>query len=415
MTRLIAIFLLAASVLSAAGDQSSIVNSFEMVWGTLRDHYWDPTMAGLNWQKLHDQYLTKVKAAANVEEARKPIGEMIHKLPSSHLALIPAEAYGPMDSSEPSPKELHKPFAGPGSTGITITPIDRKIVVEFSENSDVHPGWIIESIDGDNVQRLIKLAGEATALIPEIVAAWLSGPIGSSAHIVFIKGDGTKTALDIPRRAPPGKIVSFSNLPPERVIAEHRQLPGGVGYIRLNIFLDPVSVMPEMEQAITDLRSTPGIVLDLRGNPGGMGVMAMGIAGWFVSDEGQILGTMLGRRSKEQFEINPRVEPYTGKLAILVDGGSASTSEILAQGLKDLGRARVFGSRSAGEALVSELIELPDGDRFQYPEANYTSFKGRILEGNGVEPDVVAPPTIAALLAGHDRALESAISWITGK
>jgi carboxyl-terminal processing protease len=141
----------------------------------------------------------------------------------------------------------------------------------------------------------------------------------------------------------------------------------------------------------------------------------MGVAGWFVADEGQILGTMQSRNSKEEFEINPRVEPYTGKLAILVDGGSASTSEILAQGLKDLGRARIFGTRTAGEALVSELIELPDGDRFQYPEANYTSCKGRVLEGNGVEPDVVAAPTIPGLLAGHDPALEAAISWFKSK
>jgi carboxyl-terminal processing protease len=141
----------------------------------------------------------------------------------------------------------------------------------------------------------------------------------------------------------------------------------------------------------------------------------MGIAGWFVSEDGQVLGTMLGRGTKEKFAINPRIDPYSGRLAVLVDGGSASTSEILAQGLKDLGRARIFGTRTAGAALPSEIIELPDGDRFQYPEANYSSFKGRVLEGNGVEPDVVVAPTIKALLAGHDLALESAINWIKTK
>jgi carboxyl-terminal processing protease len=124
---------------------------------------------------------------------------------------------------------------------------------------------------------------------------------------------------------------------------------------------------------------------------------------------------MIGRRQKTEFEINPRIEPYTGKLAVLVDVASASTTEILAQGLKDLGRARIFGTRTAGAALPSDIIELPDGDRFQYPEANYTSLKGRVLEGNGVEPDVVVAPTISALLAGHDRALESAMAWSSTK
>lgn len=371
-------------------------------------------MAGLNWQQLHDQYLAKVKAASTVEEARRPLDELIHKLPSSHLALIPGDVYG--DLPAPSAGPNHHAHGGSGSTGITVTPIGHKIVVEFSETPEVHPGWIIESIDGESTDNLLRLAGENDAeLIPAVIGNWLAGPVGSSTHVVFVKGDGSRATLDVPRRTPPGKLVEFTNLPPERVVAEHRKLSNGAGYMRLNIFLDPVSVMPEIEQAITDLRSCPGIVLDLRGNPGGLGIMAMGLAGWFVSEEGEKLGTMIGRNSNTEFEINPRVEPYTGKLAILVDGASASTTEILAQGLKDLGRARIFGTRTAGAALPSEIIELPDGDRFQYPEANYKSEKGRVLEGNGVEPDVVVAPTIEALLAGHDLALESATTWISSK
>ena len=65
--------------------------------------------------------------------------------------------------------------------------------------------------------------------------------------------------------------------------------------------------------------------------------------------------------------------------------------------------------------MPSEIIELPDGDRFQYPEANYTSVKGRMLEGNGVRPDVVVRPTVAALLAGRDLVLEAASAWSVSK
>src|SRR3982751_3953467 len=97
-----------------------------------------------------------------------------------------------------------------------------------------------------------------------------------------------------------------------------------------------------------------------------------------------------------------RLNPYEGRLAVIVNGGSASTAEILAQGLRDLGRAHVFGTRTAGAALPSNIIQLPNGDRFQYPEANYVSAQGRVLEGNGVELDTVVTPTIPALLAGKD-------------
>ena len=72
--------------------------------------------------------------------------------------------------------------------------------------------------------------------------------------------------------------------------------------------------------------------------------MAMGIAGFFIDKEGQKLGDMKMRETTLKFVIFPRPETYRGKLAILVDGGSASTTEILAQGLQDLQRARVFGT-----------------------------------------------------------------------
>ncbi len=222
---------------------------------------------------------------------------------------------------------------------------------------------------------------------------------------------GRTLLYDVGLRAAAGKLVEFGNLPPEHVCVEHRKLANGAGYIRLNLFLDPVTVMPEIETAIHEFKDAPAVILDLRNNPGGLGVMAMGVAGWFVSSEGLELGTMRGRDMEMKFEINPRLEAYTGRVAILVNGGSASTTEILAQGLQDLGRARIFGTRTAGAALPSDIIELPDGDRFQYPEANYVSVKGRVLEGNGVRPDVVVRPTVAALLEGRDLVLEAASDW----
>jgi carboxyl-terminal processing protease len=80
--------------------------------------------------------------------------------------------------------------------------------------------------------------------------------------------------------------------------------------------------------------------------------------------------------------------------------------------MKDIKRARIFGSRTAGAALPSLVEKLPNGDGFQYAFANYVSEGGQPLEGNGVTPDVEAPLTRKALLAGRDEALESALSWI---
>ncbi len=97
---------------------------------------------------------------------------------------------------------------------------------------------------------------------------------------------------------------------------------------------------------------------------------------------------------------------------MLVDELSMSTSEIFAGGLKDLKRARVFGTKTPGAALPSTVEVLPNGDRFQYAFANYISAGGKPLEGAGVVPDVETPLTRDLLLEGRDPAVEAAVCWI---
>jgi len=116
-----------------------------------------------------------------------------------------------------------------------------------------------------------------------------------------------------------------------------------------------------------------------------------------------------------RFVVNPRLPAFRGPLAILVDGSSASTSEIFAGGMQDLKRARVFGTRTAGAALPSFIEKLPNGDGFQTAAADYISEGGKRLEGLGVTPDVVVAPTRDSLLAGRDVALEAAVNWIHTK
>ena len=133
--------------------------------------------------------------------------------------------------------------------------------------------------------------------------------------------------------------------------------------------------------AIKDCQQCRGLIVDLRGNPGGLGAMAMGMAGYLVDQPGLRLGTMYTRDAQLNFAVNPRFPAFAGPVAILLDACSASTSEILAGGLKDLGRARIFGSRSAAAALPSVIERLPNGDGFQYAVGNYVSEGGKPLEG----------------------------------
>lgn len=100
---------------------------------------------------------------------------------------------------------------------------------------------------------------------------------------------------------------------------------------------------------------------------------------------------------------------------MLIDELSASTSEILAGGLQDLHRGRVFGRTSPGAALPSVIEKLPNGDRFQFAIADYVTTGGKVLEGHGVTPDVIVPLEQKTLRGKQDPVIAAATKWIVSK
>ena len=126
------------------------------------------------------------------------------------------------------------------------------------------------------------------------------------------------------------------------------------------------------------------IILDVRGNFGGVAGMANGIAGHFL-DSAKTIGTMKQRGAALKFVANPRrvdtrnqpVTPFAGPLALVVDELSISTTEVFAGGMQALGRARVFGTQTAGQALPSVPERLPNGDILYHAIADFLSPTGK--------------------------------------
>ena len=110
-----------------------------------------------------------------------------------------------------------------------------------------------------------------------------------------------------------------------------------------------------------------------------------------------------------------RVEPYDGPLAILVDGLTGSASECFTGGMQSIGRARVFGQTSMGQALPALFDKLPNGDVLIHAWGDFVTGTGVRIEGRGVVPDENVELTRESLLAGHDAALEHALAWIDRK
>jgi carboxyl-terminal processing protease len=389
-------------------DQATSLASFELVWSTVRDHNPDPNLNGLDWQAVHDSLEPRVQHAKSADEVRSILREMVARLGVSHYAIIPGDLYAAVADAPAAPDSA-------SATGIETVILDGKAVVKSvmpdsaAARAGVRSGMVLDGIDGSPLA-LVPASGNG--LPARAVASKLNGAAETRVSLDLTDATGKAKHVELERRDPEGKATGFANLPQTRLLFESRALTGGIGYIRFNEFLDPVSLMPRFAAALKDFARAPGVVLDLRGNPGGIGVMAMGIAGYFIDEAGKQLGEMKMRDSTLKFIVFPRPETYAGRLAILLDEGSASTTEILAQGLQDLKRARIFGTRSAGAALPSDIIRLPDGDGFQYPTASYTSSGGRVLEGNGVIPDVEARQSLASITGGEDPVIDAAVEWI---
>lgn len=404
--------------------------SFKLVWETIRDKHWDPKPNGLDWEAVRQEFAPKFEKARTKDECRRLLNQMIGKLEQSHFGIVPADVYEsldqPNDATPTKPGKPSKPNRqGDGQPGFEVRVVKEQVLVtQVDPNGPaatvgIKPGWLVEAVDGEELAPIVrKILDSKQALnhrefvLIRAMNGRLHGSVGDSIKVRFRDGEEQVKELDVPLVAPRGKLARFGNLPPLHVRCDVRTLPGEIGYVHLTMFFDPPGVMPRIIKAVRDHRKGAGFILDLRGNPGGIGFMAVGIGGWFVKESNLKLGTMITRDSKLNFVLNPQDEPFTGPLAILVDAASASTSEILAGGLKDLGRARVFGTRTAGAALPSVFIRLPNGDGFQYAFANYISAGGKPLEGDGVTPDVEVWPDRAALLAGKDPVLEAAVQWI---
>ncbi len=425
MNRIVARFLplaaCAALALALTPEQRQLnIDSFEQVWKTVRDKHWQVKPAGLDWQAVHDELRPAIEKADSMEAARAVMNDMLGRLHQTHFGIVPAELYADVGGES----QAHD-----RTTGLDVRVVESQVLVTSVEtgspaaSAGVQRGWQIVQIAGVDLAPVVATLNETYGksslreiMLRRAILSRLEGDGGQPVKVGFLDGANQPVTKNLARAKPKGTLTQFGYLYPSYVWFDASRVGGGnIGYVSFNMFLDPARLMNLFGEAVTSCMQCDGFIVDVRGNPGGLGAMAMGMAGWFIDRPDQRLGTLYMRDTTLKFIVNPRAKTFAGPLAILVDGASASTSEILAEGLKDLGRARVFGSRTAAAALPSMFEKLPNGDGFQYAVANYISEGGQPLEGLGVTPDVETPLTRRALLEGKDPALDAAIAWIQKK
>ncbi|MBV8596545.1 MAG: hypothetical protein JOZ50_09875 [Candidatus Eremiobacteraeota bacterium] len=348
---------------------------FDQVVSTISVRYYDGHFHGLDWRTLVASYRPRVTAARSVHERYRLLSEMLSMLGDSHTAVFsPADVAAVQD----------RVAASLGASFVTLA--GQRVVVRVAPRSPaayagLRPGYIIADADAWDV-----------AGLPQAVS--VRDPVsGRSSHATL--------------HASPGS--SFDDV--QAPALDWNARGNRVGYLRLSSF--PNDIGDELGWAIDAMQREPALVLDLRGNPGGLIDAVDATAGVFLAP-GTLVVTGIGRYrlfGHRRFVATADAGVhYGGRLAVIVDEHSESGAEALASALQIYHRAVIVGERTARHVLGVEVEEpLADGGLLRVATLDMKDAGGGELEGMGVTPDIVVARTAADIARGRDPQLRAAI------
>ncbi|MBD2437081.1 carboxyl-terminal processing protease CtpB [Nostoc sp. FACHB-110] len=336
----------------------------DQVWQLVNREYVDGSFNQQDWQATRQSLLSKDYASK--DEAYIAIREALQKLGDPYTRFMDPRQY------EALTNQTSGEVSGIGIRMEVNEQTKRLTVVEALENSPalragIKAGDEILAIDGKSTLKM--KVDDASKLIRGQAGTPITLRLGRTGQNTFdLKL--TRATIEVP-------TVSYSL---------KQESNRRVGYIRLREFSGHAA--DQMRRAIRDLsnQKVDAFVLDLRGNPGGLLQASIEIARMWM-DNGAIVRTVDRQGSSEQTKAN-RTALTKLPLAILVDGNSASASEILTGALKDNKRAVVIGSQTFGKALVQSVHELSDGSGLAVTIAHYYTPLGTDINHKGITPDI---------------------------
>jgi carboxyl-terminal processing protease len=208
----------------------------------------------------------------------------------------------------------------------------------------------------------------------------MRGPKGTKVTITVMR-DGTKEPFDV---ALTREVIQVQSI-------KSQELEPGIGYIRIRQFQERTA--PDMIAAVEKFDKSgtfSGLILDLRYNPGGLLSSAVEVSEEFLGD-GKLVVYTEGRVRNQNMRFTAHAKHAITEvpLVVLVNGGSASASEIVAGAIQDHGRGVVLGTQTFGKGSVQTIIPLSDGSGLRLTTARYYTPKGRSIHGKGITPDIV--------------------------
>ena len=298
-----------------------------------------------------------------------------------HTSYLPPEAF----------KRMKVETSGRfGGLGIEIT-VRKGILTVVTPIEDT-PAYKAGVKAGD---RIIKIEGESTLdMTLSDAVERLRGKVNTEVNITLFR-EGMEEALEVTLMRANIKVKSVKS----------KIYEGRIGYVRIRSFSKTTS--RDLDKILGEFRAkqVKKLVLDLRNNPGGLLNQAVEVSDRFLNPENLIVYTQ-GRTEEQnmRFTTHDRVERVSYPMIILVNGGSASASEIVAGALQDSSRAIILGTQTFGKGSVQTIIPLSDGSALRLTTARYYTPSGRVIQEDGITPDITVEVPVASAKTKEENA-----------
>ena len=330
---------------------------FDKTWKVLYRDYYEPTLNHQDWYRWKRRYHGKLKTE---DDAKVAIDTMIASLDEPYTRFMSKKDYEDLTTSITS--KIY-------GIGVNIYSNAGKIEVfnvipsTPADIAQIKQGDIIAAVNGK----------DTNGMNISDVAALVRGPENSIVEITLLR-NGKKLTKKIKRKEIKIKNVKSS------VIDNH------IGYIQIISFMGGTTPN-EFVEALENTKNTDSMIIDLRGNTGGLLDNAVFIANMFIP-QGEIVEIIYRNGYKKSIEANAVQPILTKPVVVLVNGASASASEILSGALKDYHKATLVGRKTFGKGLVQKVVPMPNRTGLNVTIARYLTPSGTDINKLGIKPDI---------------------------
>jgi carboxyl-terminal processing protease len=335
------------------------------------------------WELIHNEYVDQ--PVDNTALMRGAIRGMLDALGDEHTAFMDPDEYRQANMGLEGAYEGIGAWVDTDSEYLTII---SPMPDSPSEKAGLQPGDQIIAVDGQDM----------TGIDGNLVIRKVLGPAGSSVVLTILR-ESAGLPFDVSVKRESIEIPSV----------EGRILEDGIGYVRLYTFGENTN--RDLQAALRSLQTdgARGVILDLRGNGGGYLNTAIDVASQFVA-KGVIVTERFGDGREEVYKAEKGGLATDWPMVVLIDGGSASASEIVAGAIQDSGRGKLIGEASFGKGSVQNWVPLRDDQgAVRVTIARWYTPSGRQIHGLGLSPDTAVPIREADVAADRDPQLDKAI------